>query len=306
MSFPPSSTEPTLLTLEVLRGWPLPQPDEAGDKEDRGRTLIVGGSAEVPGAVVLAATAALRAGAGKVQVAVGKGIAMLVAAALPEIRVFALPETDDGSIAPEGVERIAGFLGMARSVLIGPGMVNEDATAALLDELLPKIDDATVILDAAPLAYFARRGDCCHPMNGRAILTPHTGEMAGMLRMEKAQVSEGRLKAVCRAASEFRAVVALKGSETIIASPGGDLLLNRTGNVGLATSGSGDTLAGIVAGLAARGADPIQAAAWGVFLHGSAGNRLAEKLGPLGFLARELLAEIPPLMAELAAPPKDA
>ena len=102
-----------------------------------------------------------------------------------------------------------------------------------------------------------------------------------------------------RAAEHFRSVIALKGAETVIMSPSGETWCNRSGNVGLATSGSGDTLSGIIAGLAARGADPAQATVWGVYLHGSAGDRLAERVGPLGFLARELLAEIPALMADL-------
>jgi len=99
------NSDPTLITRQLLQDWPLPVPDEEGDKEGRGRTLIIGGSKEVPGAVILAGTAALRAGAGKVQIAVGESIALHVACAIPEVRVFALPETEDGSIAPAGVER---------------------------------------------------------------------------------------------------------------------------------------------------------------------------------------------------------
>ena len=92
----------------------------------------------------------------------------------------------------------------------------------------------------------------------------------------------------------------LKGRETFVASPGGKVFVNRAGSVGLATSGSGDVLAGVIAGLVARGAEPARAAAWGVYLHALAGERLARRVGPLGFLARELPAEIPPLMAELS------
>ncbi|MBW3622948.1 MAG: NAD(P)H-hydrate dehydratase [Armatimonadetes bacterium] len=292
----------TLLTVELLKNWPLPQPDEEGDKEDRGRVLIVGGSHQVPGGVILAATAALRAGAGKVQIATGKSIAPLIAGTIPEARVFALPETEDGTPAPEGLPKIEGFIRQTRAVLVGPGLVDEDAVAMLTEALLPKIETAMVILDAAPLSYLAHHRECCHRFNGNTILTPHAGEMAGLLGIDKAEVRRDRQKIVRRAAAELQAVVALKGAETLIASPEGEMYRNRTGNVGLATSGSGDTLAGIVAGLAARGASPLQAAAWGVYLHGSAGDRLKEKIGPLGFLARELLAEIPPLMAELSSP----
>jgi NAD(P)H-hydrate repair Nnr-like enzyme with NAD(P)H-hydrate dehydratase domain len=100
------------------------------------------------------------------------------------------------------------------------------------------------------------------------------------------------------------AVVGLKGARTHIAAPDGQVFRNETGNVGLATSGSGDTLAGIIAGLAARGATALQATVWGTYLHGRAGDRLARRVGPLGFLARELLAEVPALMAEFDRPRK--
>jgi NAD(P)H-hydrate repair Nnr-like enzyme with NAD(P)H-hydrate dehydratase domain len=118
--------------------------------------------------------------------------------------------------------------------------------------------------------------------------------------MEKAEVTSGPLAVARRAAAELRCVVALKGSETFVAAPDGEAYRYASGGVGLATSGSGDTLAGIVAGLAARGADPLRAAMWGVALHGGAGNVLAKRVGPVGFLARELLDEVPGVMRALS------
>jgi ADP-dependent NAD(P)H-hydrate dehydratase len=156
-----------------------------------------------------------------------------------------------------------------------------------------------LVLDAEAMLAVAGRPEQLHALRRPAILTPHAGEMASLLDLDKDRVLDDVVGTALRAAAHFRAVVALKGSETIISTPDGESWRNRTGNVGLATSGSGDTLSGIIAGLAARGADPPHAAAWGVYLHGSAGDRLADRVGPLGFLARELLAEIPPLMAEL-------
>lgn len=126
-----------------------------------------------------------------------------------------------------------------------------------------------------------------------------------MRHLEQDTVSSDPIGTVQRAAQELGATVTLKGSTTYIAAQDGALFCNKTGNVGLATSGSGDTLAGIVAGLAARGASPIQAAAWGVHLHATAGERLAKRIGPLGFLARELLAEVPALMFSLGRGGKD-
>jgi hydroxyethylthiazole kinase-like uncharacterized protein yjeF len=141
---------------------------------------------------------------------------------------------------------------------------------------------------------------CLYGLNHRVVLTPHAGEMAMLLGVEKSEIEAAPQRIARQAAKKLRAVVALKGAETHIAGPtGGRTYCNRAGNIGLATSGSGDTLSGIIAGLAARGATPLQAAAWGVYLHGRAGDRLARRMGQLGFLARELLAEVPRLMAEM-------
>jgi len=289
-----------MITPEALRRWPLPQPSEAGDKEERGRVLVVGGSAEMPGAVILAATAALRAGAGKLQIATTRSIAQAVAVAVPEGRVFGLPETDTGALDPSAAEAIAKRANAAQAVVIGPGLVDEETVSELLARLLPLLEGPLVILDAAALACLKKQPRCLQALSAGAVLTPHAGEMASIRNTPKEEIVADPAGVARGAAAEMGAVTALKGAETFIAAPDGRLYCNRAGNVGLATSGSGDTLAGIVAGLAARGAEPLQAAVWGVYLHAAAGDRLAARVGPLGFLARELLAEIPALMAELA------
>lgn len=279
---------------------PLPQPDEGGDKEARGRVLVVGGAQEMPGAVILAATAALRTGAGKLQIATCRSIAQAVAVAVPEARVFALPETRAGAIAVSAAEVISERANEVNAVLIGPGMIDEEAVARLVRKVLPRIGKTTVVLDAAALSCFARSPQCLHGLDCKAILTPHAGEMAGMLGVSKSKVTREQLAMAREAARRLRAVVALKGAETHIAAY--DVpksYCNRAGNVGLATSGSGDTLSGIITGLAARGATPLQAATWGVYLHARAGEVLAKRVGSLGYLARELLAEVPALMSKL-------
>jgi ADP-dependent NAD(P)H-hydrate dehydratase len=123
--------------------------------------------------------------------------------------------------------------------------------------------------------------------------------MSELLGTDEATIARDRQGALLAAVARFNAVVALKGRETLIAAPGSRVYRNRAGNVGLATSGSGDTLAGLIAGLCARGAAPLQAAVWGVYLHARAGERLARKRGPLGYLARELPDEVPALLAQL-------
>jgi ADP-dependent NAD(P)H-hydrate dehydratase len=288
------------VTAGLLRRWPLPQPSDEGDKEERGRVLVVGGAPELPGAVIMAATAALRAGAGKLQVATCRSIAQAVAIAVPEARVIALPETKAGAIALSAAGKIIEHARSAQAMLLGPGMIGEDAIVRLLKEVLPEVDGVPLVLDAGALVCVEHDEECLHTLKGEVVLTPHAGEMSRMLGMDKEAVARDASGTAQRAAKLLRAVVTLKGAETFISAPTGETYCNRTGNVGLATSGSGDTLSGIITGLAARGAAPVQAAVWGVHLHGRAGNRLARRVGPLGFLARELLAEVPSLMAQLS------
>jgi hydroxyethylthiazole kinase-like uncharacterized protein yjeF len=262
--------------------------------------LVIGGSTEIAGAVVLAATAALRAGAGKMQIATCRSVAAHVSMAVPEARVISLPETRVGGLAASGIGRIEEELAAAQSVLVGPGMVDETATARLLEKLLPLVERATLVLDAGALSFLKETPESLRPLHGRVVLTPHSGEMASIFGVEKTAIEADPLETVRRAVSELHAVVALKGRETLIAAPASEnVYSNRAGNVGLATSGSGDTLSGVIAGLAARGSTPFQAAVWGVYLHARAGDELARRMGALGFLARELLAEIPPLMSKL-------
>ncbi len=290
---------PILLTPALLRRWALPQPNKGGDKEERGRVLIVGGATEMPGAIILAATAALRAGAGKLQIATCRSIAQLVAAAVPEARVFHLPETKTGDIAASAAAAIAKHANRVQAVLIGPRMIEETAVVRLMSALLPRLTSPTLILDAAALHCAKEDAQALHKFHGKVVLTPHAGEMASLTGINKEAILQDPLKVARCAASELRAVIALKGAETFIAAPSThETYCNRTGNVGLATSGSGDTLSGIITGLVARGAAPVQAAAWGVYLHGRAGDKLARRMGRLGFLARELLSEVPALMAE--------
>lgn len=294
-----TAAKPLLITDKLLGKWPLPQPSEGGDKEERGRVLVIGGSREMPGALILSATAALRAGAGKLRIATVKKIAPLVAGSIPESRVFSLAETEAGAISPAAAARLAEEANKVQAVLVGPGMIDSRAVTRLIVKLLPQLERPVAVLDAEALSCFSEAPKFLERVSCRSILTPHMEEMAGMTGQSQESISEDREGAARRAAEAFRAVVILKGRETLIASPDGQMYMNRAGNVGLATSGSGDVLSGIITGLCARGCEPVQAAAWGVYLHARAGERLADARGPLGYLARELSAEIPSLMKEL-------
>ncbi|WP_457091102.1 NAD(P)H-hydrate dehydratase [Microvirga sp. P5_D2] len=285
------------ITSEFLSRIPLPQPSEDGDKDQRGRVLVIAGSASVPGAALLAATAALRAGAGKLQIATCKSIATHLGIAVPEALVLGLPETPSGEIDPSAAVLLHERIARCDAVLIGPGMVDEDAVSALTADLLDCDPGSAFVLDAGALGQLKEIAAILARHKGRLVITPHAGEMANLLGVDKHDVLSNPAEIAGQAASLLHCVVALKGPCTYIATPDGATWTYSDGNVGLATSGSGDTLAGIVAGLLARGVSPLEAAQWGVFLHGEAGNRLAQTRGPLGFLARELLAEIPAIMA---------
>jgi len=281
---------------------PLPQPGDDADKDDRGRVLVVGGSKQVAGAVLLAGVAALRAGAGKLQLATVGSAAAALTIGVPEALVVALPESRTGEIAgARAHSALAKFAGTTNALLIGPGMSSDRAAHVLMAPLVPRLSDACVlVLDAAAAVALAGDVPLLRPLDGRAVLTPHAGEMASLLGADKHDVERDPAGIARSAAQQFSAVVALKGAETYIADPDGKLFRYSGGSVGLATSGSGDTLAGIVAGLAARGASPLHAAVWGAYLHGAAGRVLARRLGPVGFLARELLDELPPLLRRLS------
>jgi ADP-dependent NAD(P)H-hydrate dehydratase len=275
-----------------LQAHPLPQPGPDTDKNKRGRVLIAGGAMQVPGALRLVGEAAFRAGAGKVQLATVARLVVELGMAVPEAGVFGLPQADSGELAAGAGDAVAGLVERCDTLVLGPGMGADVEADAILGPVLAALDaEHTLVLDAAMLGVAKRFEAELRALNGRVVLTPHPGEMAQMLdgNGEPAALAE-------QAAARFGAVVALKGAETVIAVPGMATLRYPGGGPGLATGGSGDVLAGIIGGLLARGAEPRVATAWGVWLHGEAGRRLAERVGPLGFLARELLVEIPGLM----------
>lgn len=286
----------TQLTREGLRALPLPTP-EAGSKDDRGSVLVLGGCAEVPGAVFLAGVAALRAGAGKLKIASVRSVAVAMALAVPEAMVIGLPETDAGEIEPEGaLEQVSKAADRCDAVLIGPGMSTCGPTTALVEALLTKHADTDYVLDAGAICGLSHHAATVRALGRRPILTPHAGEMAQVLDWKREAVEAEPLRAAQRAAELFQAVVIMKGAESWIVAPDGACWHYAGGGVGLATSGSGDALAGIITGILARGVEPVRAALWGVYLHGEAGARLAASVGPVGFLAREISGEVPALI----------
>jgi hydroxyethylthiazole kinase-like uncharacterized protein yjeF len=289
---------PTLIGEALLRRWRLPRLPPLADKSQRGDVLIFGGSSQVPGALLLAGKAALRAGAGRVQLATARSVAAALAVAFPEARVIGLPEARDGEIA-KGAARALGYeLEACNTLLVGPGMRHEGAVESLLERTRRARCECTLLLDAAALRVLRDRSRLPAARLRGIVATPHAGEMADLWGCQRADVEENPLDLARASAKALGVVMVLKGKETFIVDPDGMAFRNVAGNQGLATAGSGDTLTGVIAGLAARGAEPVQAAVWGVYLHAKAGEVLKRRLGGLGYLASELAPEIPRLMEQ--------
>ena len=278
------------LDRQALEDHPLP-PVIDGDKETKGRILIVAGSRAVPGAALLAATAAMRAGAGKLRIATVENAAVPLAVAMPEAMVLGLPESDDGGFAGAAVDTLALNLEETDAVVAGPGV----KPSAICGRL------ASVLLEAKPalaldVALLEELEPLKHEREIAPVLLPNAEELAALLDCDRKKIAGDPIGCGVRSAQLYRSVVLVKGVTSHVVTPDGDSWTYEGGAPGLGVSGSGDVLAGIVGGLLARGAEPLNALLWAVWLHGEAGARLAKKAAPIGFLARELADEIPALL----------
>ncbi|MFG1841428.1 NAD(P)H-hydrate dehydratase [Micromonospora sp. NPDC049175] len=282
----PNRSEVQVITPGLLRDWALPVP--AGGKESRGTVLIVGGSRFTPGAVLLAGVAALRAGAGVLQLAVAESAAATLSIQVPEALVVGLPETSDGAVAADRDGQLDELVAQADVVALGPGLKAIDETNRLLSLVLEAARPQTsLVLDAYALGALSHTPDLLVGSGRPVVLTPNVTEAGHLLGRDPGDDLDAE---AAELADRYEAVVSLYGH---VAAPDGRRWREESGDAGLGTSGSGDVLAGLLAGLLSRGADPAQAACWGSFAHAVSGQRLIPRYGRIGFLARELLDEIP-------------
>jgi ADP-dependent NAD(P)H-hydrate dehydratase len=281
------------LDREALDQHPLP-PVVDGGKETKGRILVVAGSRDVPGAALLTATAAMRAGAGKLRIATVESAATAVGVAMPEAMVIGLPQADDGGFGAGAVDEIRDAAADVDAVVAGPGVKRSDMCKRLADVLLET--EAALALDVALLESLEPLHERELRRNSLPVLLPNAKELASLLDCKPEHVESDPIGCGVRAAELYRSVVLVKGVTSHVVTPDGTCWAYDGGAPGLGVSGSGDVLAGIVGGLLARGAEPLNALLWAVWLHGEAGSRLAGKIGPVGFLAREIAGEIPALL----------
>lgn len=285
---------PSLVTPDLLRSWPLPEP--GGTKYARGQVLVVGGSCTTPGAVMLAGTAALRMGAGRLSVATAEGVAVPLAVALPVAGILALPQDEQGVITGERVAVVLDDeIARADAVLVGPGLLGRAATQRLLGVILDMLPDGRpIVLDAGAVTALPELDDASTAaLRGRAVLTPNAHELASLI--DRDEVSEDDLAEATVGIAERLDVIVACGPW--VAADG--LWKVSTGDTGLGTSGSGDVLSGALVGLIGRGASPLQATLWAKHVHASAGDVLAARWGRVGYLADEIAHELPLILRSL-------
>lgn len=280
----------------------LPARPEDANKGSFGRVLIAGGSPRYLGAPVLAAKGAYRAGAGLVTIACPRELVPALAPSIAEATWLPQAAAADGGLAAEAAIALRGEWPAFSAAVLGPGIGNSEATRALLWAALPDIASDVprgAVIDADGLNALAELADGRERTPANAVLTPHPGEMARLLGTTVVDIQSRRLEAAKEAAAVYGCVVVLKGAHTVIADAAGRVALSPYANPLLATAGSGDVLAGMIAAYLAQGLEPFEAAKLGVYLHAATGESLREEYGDSGLLASEIATKLPRVVKEL-------
>ena len=273
------------------------RPDDS-NKGTLGSLLCICGSYGMAGAAIMAGKAALRCGIGLLKIAVPKSIYPVCATNILESVYYPLEETSNGVISSKNTDFLLEMCEKSSAVVIGCGLSVCDDTKNLVQSVITNCEKPLVI-DADALNCICNKPEILKNLKAPAIITPHPGEMARLLQSTPKTVNSSRENTAINFAKKFGVVTVLKGAGTIIASPDGEVYINHTGNSGMATGGSGDVLSGIIGSLLAQGASPINAAAAGVFLHGTIGDLAAEKLGKISMLPTDMIDMIPPAYLKL-------
>jgi len=284
----------------------MPLRDPRGHKGTFGQVTVIAGSLGLTGAACLAAEAALRSGAGLVKLLVPESVHPLCATKLTEVMVHPAPDGGKGALTPAAVETVLPFVREADSVLLGPGLSTSKPTVEFVRALLGHIE-RPLVLDADGLNALANADDDVRTRLSQvpAIITPHPGELARLVGRRSKELVRDTVGAARSAADRFACDVIFKGAPSVVASPDGTTDLCSLGNDGMATAGSGDVLAGLVAGLLAQGYDAPTAARVGVMVHGRAGDICRGELGRRGMIAGDLLRCLPYAWRELENDPDE-
>ena len=281
----------------------LPQRPPASYKGSYGRVLVVAGSTGMTGAAALASEAALRTGAGLVTLAIPESLNPILEQKLSEVMTLPLPETREGSFNVSSVTSILEYAEKNKSVLaIGPGLSQHPETVGFIHRLIQENRrqelDLRIVIDADGLNALAQEKDLFHLLDEKTVLTPHPGEMSRLIDIPVSKLEADRIRTSEEFAKEYGVTLVLKGAPTVTSDPN-NTWINSTGNAGMATAGMGDVLTGVIAGLIAQNISCEMAAPLGVYLHGLAGDIVAEQKGMHGLIASDVLNALPQTISSL-------
>ena len=267
-----------------------------------GKLMVVAGSINYVGAAYLACEAAMRSGTGLVTLATPKTLQPMLATTLVETTYLPLQESEPGVISPGAADVIKQQISGYNALLVGCGIGLYDSVKAFIESLLLVSDiGVPVIVDADGLNIMAQIPSWWDKLNGEVIITPHPGEMSRLTGLPVANIQKDRIEVARKYAVQWNVTVVLKGAHTVVAAPDGEVKLSAMANSGLASAGTGDVLAGCIAGLVAQGLDPFTAAVCGVYLHADAGEVVAEELGEAGMVAGDLLEVLPYVIRDIVS-----
>jgi ADP-dependent NAD(P)H-hydrate dehydratase / NAD(P)H-hydrate epimerase len=253
---------------------------------------VIAGSPGKTGAAALTSLSAMRTGAGLVTLGIPAGLNPVLESQVREVMTLPLSETEDGLLHESSEQTILAFLKNKKCLAIGPGLGTALRTRTLFFKILQN-QKIPAVIDADGITMIAENKNILNSLKQPVILTPHPGEMARLMNVTPSEIQKDRIAAARAFALEYHVHLVLKGAGTVIAHPDGTVYINPTGNPGMASGGMGDVLTGMIAGLLTQGYSPEAATYLGVWLHGSAADSLIQKKGVIGFLASDVMEEIP-------------
>jgi len=291
--------EPLVGLISARVAASIPRRGRESTKFAAGSVLVCGGSPGLTGAPCMASESAMRAGAGYVTACIPGSLSLVFGSKLLEVMTISLPDTD-GSLEPRGVEQVLERADRSDAIALGPGLGRTDGAQEFARQLAAAAP-VPVLLDADGLNAHAGALGLLAVRQAATVLTPHAGELARLLETDSASIGARRLESARRAAREARAIVVLKGDDSIVAAPDGRAAVNRGASSALATAGTGDVLSGVIGAYLGKHMDPFAAACAGVLVHGRAGQLCAEEIGHEGVVAGDVIQALPRALASLLA-----
>ncbi|MDY0232216.1 MAG: NAD(P)H-hydrate dehydratase [Candidatus Saccharicenans sp.] len=295
-----------LVELESLIRYFQPRKRDT-HKGTYGHLLIIAGSRGKTGAAAMAGRSALRMGAGLVTVATAESCLPTIAKSIPELMTEPLPETEAKSISEEALDRVLELVKGKDALLIGPGLSNHPSTAVLVRSLLLKLKHfkKPVVIDADGLNIISTYPELLEALPKNTVLTPHPGEFSRLTGFSTTEILRRRLEIAPEFSQKYKAYLVLKGYRTLVVGPSGRIMVNPTGNPGMASGGSGDVLSGLIASEVMQVDDLFQAVVNAVFVHGLSGDLAAEKTGEKSLTATDLIKFLPQAIKFIAAGGED-